>query len=208
MSVSGQGSVTRAPDRTTVSFDITTANEQSAAATSANNAIVTALTQKLAAFHLPPGAVVTRNYAVSYNPRPPKPEPAERYGYTVDRTIDVVDDNVDAAGALVDAGIAAGVTGVNGIAFSLRDPHSALLAAQTVAYQDAVAQAKNLAATAGLRLVRITSISPGGQVNSPVIYRQQKMMAMAAPAPTQIDAGNLTVQANVSIVYEIDTAAH
>jgi hypothetical protein len=205
LSVSGDGSVTRAPDRATVSFRIETTNDEAAAATSANAAIANALAAKLAPFHIPASAISTSGYSLNYNPRPAKPDPAstQRYGYTVERTIDVVVDSPDASGAVVDAGVAAGVTNVNGISFSLRDRHAAVRAAQALALADAVAQARSLAAAAKVRLVRILAISPAGGSGPSPIMRPGARLMMAASVPTTIDPGNLTVDATVDVVYEI-----
>jgi uncharacterized protein len=205
LTVSGQGSVTRAPDRATVSFRVETTNEQAAAATSANAAIANALTAKLAPLHIAAPAISTSAYGLNYNPRPPKPDPAsgQRYGYTVERTIDVVVNNVDGVGAVVDAGVAAGVTNVNGVTFSLRDRHAAERDAQTAALADAVAQAQNFAAAAKVRLVRIVAISPSGQAPPTPLFRASPGLMMAASVPTTIDPGNLTVSASVGVQYEI-----
>jgi uncharacterized protein YggE len=208
LTVTGEASVTRAPDRATVAFRIETTNDQAAAATSANAAIANALTAKLAPLNIPASAISTSGYGLNYNPRPPKPDPAstQRYGYTVERTIDVVVNNVDGAGAVVDAGVAAGVTNVNGISFTLRDSHAAVRSAQTAALADAVAQAQSLAAAAKVRLVRILAISPSGGAGPQPLLRASPRLAMAAAVPTTIEPGNLTVRATVSVQYEIAPA--
>jgi uncharacterized protein YggE len=206
LAVTGTGSVTRAPDRATVSFRIVTTDDQAAAATSANAAIANALTARLAPLHIAAAAISTSGYALSYNPRPPKPDPAsqQRYGYTVERTIDVVVDSVDGTGAVVDAGVAAGATNVNGIAFSLRDRYAALRSAQGAALADAVAQAHDLAAAAKVRLVRILSIAPFGSAGpEPLMRAGPRLMAATASVPTTINPGDLTVDANVTVEYEI-----
>jgi hypothetical protein len=177
LTVTGQGSVSRAPDRATVSLRIETTNEQAAAATSANAAIANALTARLAPLNIPASAISTAGYGLNYNPRPPKPDPAstQRYGYTVERTIDVVVNNVDAA---------------------QRDAEAAALA-------DAVAQAHALAAAAKVRLVRILAISPSGSSVPGPLMRASPGLMLAAAVPTTIDPGNLTVTASVGITYEI-----
>ena len=206
LTVTGEGSVTRAPDRATVSFRIETTNDEAAAATSANAAIANALTARLAPLNIPASAISTSGYGLSYNPRPPKPDPAstQRYGYTVERTINVVVDNVETTGAVIDAGVAAGVTNVNGITFSLRDRPAAVRSAQAAALADAVAQAKGLAAAAKVRLVRILAISPSGSAGpEPLLRASSRLMTATAAVPTTIDPGNLTVQTSVGVQYEI-----
>jgi uncharacterized protein len=205
LSVTGEASIMRPPDRATVSFRIETTNDQAAAATSANAAIANALTAKLAPLNVPASAISTTGYGLNYNPRPPKPDPAstQRYGYTVERSINVAVNNVDGAGAVVDAGVAAGVTNVNGITFTLRDGRAATRSAQAAALADAVAQAQSLAAAAKVRLVRMLAISPaGGPVPQP-LFRAAGPRALAASVPTTIDPGELTVRATVSVQYEI-----
>ena len=179
-------------------------NDVAAAATSANAAIANALTAKLAPLGIPASAISTGGYSLNYNPRPPKPDPAsqQRYGFTVERTIEVVVNNVDGAGAVVDAGVAAGVTNVNGIAFSLRDHGAAWRNAQAAALADAVAQARNLAAAAKVRLVRILAIAPSGGPGR-VFQPSPRLMMAAQGVPTTIDPGNLTVTAGVTVEYEI-----
>jgi hypothetical protein len=201
LSVSGQASVTRAPDRATVVFRIESNADQSAAAASANQTVANALAKRLAALNVPATAITTAGYGLSYTPRPPKPDPAstQRYGYTVERTIDVAVDGVDGAGAVIDAGVAAGVTNVDGVTFSLRDPGAALRSAQAAALADAMAQARGLATAAHERLVRILSILPGG--GSPVVPRVERFALQAVP--TTIAPGDLTVSATVGLRYEI-----
>jgi len=205
LTVTGTGTVMRAPDQATVSFRIETTDDQAAAATSANAAIADALAPRLAPLHIPASAISTSGYSLSYNPRPPKPDPAsqQRYGYTVERTIEVVVNSVEGTGAVVDAGVAAGVTNVNGITFSLRDRGAAIRSAQAAALADAVAQARGLAGAAKLRLVRILAIAPSGGGGIAPLVRASPGLMMAAAVPTTISPGDLTVRANVTVAYEI-----
>ena len=173
------------------------------AATSANAAIANALSARLAALNIPASAISTAGYGLTYTPRPPKPDPAstQRFGYTVERTIDVAVDNVNGAGAVVDAGVAAGVTNVNGVAFSLHDQRAAVRSAQAAALDAAVALAHGPAAAAHVRLVRILAIAPAGNAAPQVAFRA--MALSAASVPTTIAPTDLTVTANVTLRYEI-----
>ena len=85
LTVTGEASVTRAPDRATVSFRIETTADQAATATSDNAAIAGALGAKLAPLGIPAAGITTSGYGLTYVPRPAKPDPAstQRYGYTV-----------------------------------------------------------------------------------------------------------------------------
>jgi uncharacterized protein YggE len=205
LTVTGEGSVSRPPDRAQVAFSIETTNADAATATRDNNRIDDALNAALARIGVPSTAVATNGYGLSYVPRPTRPDPAndQRYGYTVTRSVTVTLDAIDRAGAVVDAGVSAGVTNVNGVAFTLRDPHAAQRAAQTAALDDAAQQARALAGTAGVRIVRILAIAPG---STPRPMPVMRMALAASAAPTTIDPGALTVQAEVTVRYEIAPA--
>lgn len=203
LTVTGEGSITQAPDRATVSFAIETTDEQAANATSHNAAISNALNARLATLGIAAAAIKTTGYGLNYIPRPSRPDPNNpvRYGYTVTRSIDVSLDRIDGVGAVVDAGVAAGVTNVNGVAFGLRDDRAALRSAQAAALADAQQQARALAAAAGVRIVRIVAINPGGGIvpRGPVLQAR----ALVAAVPTTIEPSDLTVNAQVTVAYEI-----
>jgi uncharacterized protein YggE len=200
----GVGTVTQAPDRATVSFRIETVDEQAARASAQNNTIVTALDDALAKAGVQRSAVRTRSYSLSYNPRPPRPDPnvAVRYGYVVSRTVEASVDRVDGVGAIVDAGIGAGVTNVNGVTFGLRDPQAAYRTALTAAVADAEAQARTLATAAHVRLVRLVTIAPGARAPLPGPVLRASVLAAPAP-PTVIEPGDLSANATVTLRYEI-----
>jgi uncharacterized protein YggE len=88
------------------------------------------------------------------------------------------------------------------VTFTLSDRRAALRSAQAAAMADAVAQAHGLAGTAGVRLVRILAIEPSGGGPVPLL-RTGPRVAMAANVPTTIDPGNLTVDASVTVEYQI-----
>jgi uncharacterized protein len=204
--VSGQGSVDRAPDRVVVTFSIVTDDDNATRATSANNSAYNALVAKLRGVGIEPAAIKTTGYYVSYNPRPAQPNPqfTQRYGYVVTRSVAVTSDRTDQAGAIVDAGVAAGITTVGGIAFGLRDNRAAYRAALAAAVADAQAQADALAAAAHVRIVRVMSVTagpaPGVPRPLPVIGR---VMAAPAPVPTDVQPSDLGVTATVTVTYEI-----
>ena len=204
LTVSGDGTVTRAPDRVAVSFRIENVEPQATRAASDNTTVTNALHDALAKLGIAPASIATTSYGISYNPSPPQPDPhqAMRYGYIVERVVTVTIDRVDLAGPIVDAGIGAGVSGVAGVSFQLRDPRSAQRAAETAALADAHDQARTLAAAAGMRLVRLVEIAPNGNVARPVPLLGVARFAAAA-APTTIEPSDLTAHASVTLRYEI-----
>ncbi len=205
--VSGQGSVDRMPDQVVVSFSIVTNDDNAAKATSAANTTYNALVAGLRALGLDPAAIKTTSYSVNYNARPPQPNPQfqQRYGFVVSRVVAVTSAKTDQVGTIVDAGIAAGVTNVNNIAFGLHDSRAAYRTALAAAVADADAQARTIAAAAHVRIVRVLTIGTGG---SPGPIRPMDTFAVRAaaappPVPTDVQPSDLTVTASVSVSYEI-----
>lgn len=203
--VSGQGAVDRMPDRVVVSFAVVTNDDVAARATSANNTIYNALAVKLRGLGLDPAAIKTTGYSLGYNRRPPKPDPQfpQRFGYVVTRSVSVTSDRTDQAGAIVDAGVAAGVSDVGGIAFGLRDTGGAYRAALAAAVADAQAQADAIAAAAHVRILRVHAIAAGSNAPPRPFQQFSRMAAGPAPVPTEVQPSDLHVTATVSVVYEI-----
>jgi uncharacterized protein len=206
INVTGQGTIDRMPDRVVVSFSIVTNDDNATRATSANNALYAALLAKLHGLGIDPPAIKTTGYYLSFNQRPPEPNPQfpQRYGYVVTRSVTVTSDRTDQAGAIVDAGVGAGVTNVGGISFGLRDSRAAYREALAAAVADAETQAQALAAAAHVRLVRVLSLSAGYAPGPPVVQRfAMAGMAAPTPVPTNVQPSDLSVTATVSVSYEI-----
>lgn len=206
LAVTGLGTTRQAPDRATISFRIETVDDQAARATSQNAAIANALTARLNALGVSGPAIETTSFGITFNPRPAQPDPAfaQRYGYVVDKEVAVTVDRTDTVGTLIDAGVAAGVSGVNSVAFSLRDPRAAYRTALAAAMGDAKAQAQALAGAAGVHLGRIVTVSAGSAPPPPIRpLAMARSLAGAPVVPTTIDPGSLETRATVTAVYQL-----
>ena len=206
LTVSGQGSVDRSPDRAFVTFAIVTNDDVASRATSANNAAYNALVAKLAALGLTGPAVKTTAYNVNYNQRPPQPNPQyqPRYGYVVTRSVTVTTDRTDQVGAIIDAGVGAGATEVNGVSFGLRDSHAAARSALVAAMTDADAQARALADAAHLHIVRTLTVSSvASGYPRPIPFDRLAPMAAAMKVPTDVQPSDLTLTSSVTVTYEV-----
>jgi uncharacterized protein YggE len=113
--------------------------------------------------------------------------------------VHVILDDVAKVGATLDALVAAGANQMNGLNFSIKDPASLLARARADAVADAKLRAQQYAAAAGVTLGPIQSITENGGEPPRPMYR---MMAMAA-APAPIAAGEESINAGVTIVWEI-----
>jgi len=206
INVTGQGTIDRNPDRVLVSFSIVTNDDDATTATSANNALYAALTAKLHGIGIEPPAIKTTGYSLTFNQRPPVPNPSypQRYGYVVTRNVAATSDRTDQAGAIVDAGVAAGVTNVGGISFGLRDSRAAYREALAAAVADAQNQARVLAAAGHVRIIRLLALSASSYAPGP---RQLQVVgtvtSRAASIPTDVQPSDLSVTATVSASYEV-----
>jgi uncharacterized protein YggE len=133
----------------------------------------------------------------------------EIIGYRIMNTVMAKIRKVNEAGSVIDAVAVAGgnVTRINSISFIVDDPAPYYKEARDKAVANAIAKAKQIAGTAGIKLGKTISITENvGYVPSPVMRNYMKADAAAAApaAPTPISAGELEFQINVQIVYAID----
>jgi uncharacterized protein YggE len=209
INVNAVGTVQREPEKAviTVAVESQSPNAQTAAAANARkmDAVFAALRRM--------GIVPPKVRTIAYELQPqyaqpdrnnPNPEP-KIVGYRAINMVLIDVDTVARAGAVIDGVIAAGANRVTNLSFELRDPESARLEALKIAVGRARAEAEVLATAAGQRLGVPTNISSSSHFQ-PVRYqmRDQAEMAMAAAPPTPIEAGMLTITANVNIVYKME----
>lgn len=202
--VTGQGSVDRVPDEAIVTFSVVASDDDATRATTVANATYNAFVTRLHGLGLDAAAIKTTSYNVTFNPRPPQPNAQSQgpFGFVVTRQVTVTSNKVDQAGAIIDAGVSAGVTDVNNVGFAVRDYRGAYRAALAAAVADADAQARALAAAAHLRIVRILSI---GSTQVPIRPVTSYLVAgrAANTVPTQVQPSDLSVAATVNETYEV-----
>ncbi len=104
-------------------------------------------------------------------------------------------------GPAIDAASAAGANQINGISFGLKDAGVAQDQARRAAVKALTAKAELYAQATGYHVVRLVSLSEGGDAQP---IRPRPMLAMAkTSAPTPIEPGDLDVRIEVSAVYEL-----
>ena len=89
---------------------------------------------------------------------------------------------------------------MNGINFSIRDNGAMLQKAREAAIADALQRAETYARAAGVTLGPIQSIGEGGGSGPVPMFKAVRMMA---DAPVPVAAGEESVTADVSVVWEI-----
>ena len=206
ITVTGQGTISRAPDQATLALQIVTNNDVAATATSQNNTVYNALRSRLASIGIAESALHTRGFNVNFVPKPTdatsfKPP---RTGYVVTRSLDVTLNDLTAVGRAIDGAVAAGVSDIGGVSYGFKDRRAVYAEALAAAVRDAGTQANAIATAAGLRLGPIRAINAGGSVvpRQPVLMGRA-MAANAAPVPTEIQPSDIDVSASVTVTYDL-----
>jgi uncharacterized protein len=207
LSVNGTGTVEVAPDRARVVFAVETEAEGARETGEANARLMDRVIAALRATGIPDLRIETSGYQLSPRYAPRQGDAPQRIaGYTARNTVQVIVDDVDAVGGLVDAALEAGANRVAGLSFEIRDaePHRQEALRQAVAR--ARGEAEVMAEALGMRLGTPIEVQGGAQLPGPRNIEAFSMRAdvmMEAAVPTPVQAGLQTVQANVSIRYRL-----
>jgi hypothetical protein len=128
-----------------------------------------------------------------------------RRGFIVTNRIAATVRDLDAVGRVLDAGLEAGATGLDGVAFLLADPRPATSEARRLAVEDAHDRAATIAAATGLALGSLVSIAEGAPAPAPR-SRPEARLALAAAtdiAPTPVLPGRIEVTVTVTATWEL-----
>jgi uncharacterized protein YggE len=203
--VTGSGSVTGEPDIATLNLGVSVEKETVAEAREAAAAGMTAVLGSLKAKDIAEDDIQTENFSIR-----PQYDYTENgrvlRGYRVNNTIrakvrdlqnlsDIIDDAAGAGGDIIV---------VNSIQFMIEDPTELQMQARALAAKDAEAKAQTLADAHGVKLgkpVTITEVTSGGI--SPTVYAES-VAADSLRVSTPIEAGQLTVTVNITVVYEFE----
>lgn len=202
ITVTGEGRVDGAPDMATISLGVTTEGQTAAEAMRANSDELARVLANLETAGIAARDVQTSGLSLQPNWQSDSASGTSRIvGYIASNMLTVRVRALDTLGGVLDAAVKDGANTLNGVEFGLADPRPALDEARKRAVADAKARAELLAAAAGVKLGGILSISEGGGARPPMpMYR---MAADAVAAAVPVAAGEVAMQADVTIVWEI-----
>jgi len=210
ITVSGKGEIKAVPDIAKISFTVTVENKEVALAQAEADAKMNSITALLTENGVDKKDIKS-NYSI--NPRYDYVKTGiDYYGgkqvlaaYVVTETVEVTIRKIADSGKILAEVGKLGVTDVSGLSFQVDKEDALKLEAREIAIKDARAQAAKLAKSLGVRLVKITSFSEGG--NYPVYYdmamSSKAMGAAPSAAAPEIFTGENTITSNVTITYEI-----
>ncbi len=202
LTASAEGQAEVVPDIVTVTLGVVSEARSAGEALAANSKDMTAAIAAIREAGVAEKDIATTGFSVSpvYAEQKPGEAQPRITGYQVSNQVQVTIRDLKASGDILDKVIAAGANQVNGIAFDVADPDKPAEAALTDAIAEAKKKAARMADAAGVRLVRIVSVTADGGAR-PVFAMDGGMRALKAPVP--IMAGTRTVSASATIVWEI-----
>ncbi|HEY3129204.1 MAG TPA: SIMPL domain-containing protein [Acidobacteriota bacterium] len=200
----GEAKLEVPPDMVVISLGVTTQAKTVAEAREQNSVRMQAVVDAIKQLNIPTANILTTRFNVSpqYDYQE-KRNPPRIVGYNVTNQVTVKLEQIEKVSQVVDASLAAGANTVNSLEFTLKDPRGLRRSAYTEAVRDARNKAEALAAAAGVQLGKIYLIRESG---GPVpIRRAYETLAMASKTetPTPIESGQVTIQINVEIQFEI-----
>ncbi|MDE2596651.1 MAG: SIMPL domain-containing protein [Sphingomonadales bacterium] len=211
LTVSAEGRTARKPDLALFTAGVTTSGRTAGEALAANSAQMAKVIAALKRAGIADRDVQTSN--LSLNPvyadmsrqpvSPLEQQVPQVIGYQVTNQVSVRQRDLEQFGKVIDTLVASGANQVNGPSFQVDDTEAALDDARNDAMKRARERANLYARAAGLKVLRILTIAEAGGYAPPmpVMYARAAMADAGAPAP--VAAGEVALQANVTVTFEL-----
>jgi len=213
LTVSGHAELERPADRVTIAVGVTTEAKMAGAALKENTAKMNAVIEALEESGVQAGELETGRFRIRpvYSSRPTRAATEEDWrpqitGYEAVNTLHLKTTQLEKAGEFVEAANAAGANSVSVVSFDLADERRYREEVVRSATRHALDDANILSDAAGLVLVRITNIhldQSAPRMNEPLVAAQSRGRAEMAVSAPPIVAGDVIIEATVTIVYEI-----
>lgn len=201
ISVAGSGKVVVVPDLATVRLGVVierkTAKEARQAAAESMTKVVAAI-KKLG---IDEKDIATANVSLSPVYDYPTNQAPRIRGYQLQNTVSVTVRDLDKLSDVLDNGVAAGATSVDGISFDVADRAASEAKARQAAVTDAKAKADTLASGLGVRISGVANVSE--QVSTPVWYDRAYASGAAAPADAAAETPVLPGTTDIVITVQV-----
>jgi uncharacterized protein YggE len=179
------------PDQATITLGVDTRASDAQSALSDNSSKMNAVITAVQGQGVPASHVQTSNLSIYYD--------SERNVYVASHQITAKLDDVNRVGQVLDAAVGAGANNTWGVGFGLKDPSAARAQALTQAVADARKRANAMASALGVTISGVGSASEATYQVTPVTYAAPSQAAAGAPTPVQ--PGQLTVTADINVVF-------
>ena len=210
LTVSVEGRSTRTPDLAVFSAGVTTQGKTASEAMSANAATMSKVVATLKKSGIADRDIQTSRISLSpvysqpvVGPNGQVTQEPRIIGYQATNQVTVRSRDVKGFGTVLDALVGSGANQISGPNFQLDKPAAAMDEARTGAMKTARTRADLYANAAGLRVVRIVSISESGGYAAPPVYARIAMADAAADAATPVAAGEVEAQVSLTVQFEL-----
>jgi uncharacterized protein YggE len=203
ITVSGQGEARGVPDQAELSAGVATLAPTADAALGQNARKMTAVFDALKRIGVPERSIQTANFTVEpqYAPNPGGNDPGRINGYRVSNEVDVTLDDTKALGPALDALVGAGANQINSVGYAIRNPDALSTEARKAAMADALSRAQTYATAGGMQVGAVVTIQENG--GGSIMPMNSMAMTRKMPPSTPTAAGEMSVTANVTVVYEL-----
>lgn len=207
LTLSASATIAKPSDELQLKIGVITLGETAEEALAENSFKMENVIAHLEAIDLTKGDYETSHFSINPTYTPYPKNPPENWkpsinGYEVTNTILIHTPKLDLAGKIIDRANRAGANSITEIHFGLHNSRDYWTEALSAAGANAIRDAQTIAQATGVRLVRVLSISLNQtQIHSP--HLSVACFAKAGNAPP-IEPGEVSLTANVSLVYEID----
>lgn len=201
--VTGEGIVEAIPDMAVITVGVTHEAVDADAAMSVVSDGVSQILARLKQNGVEADDIQTRQISLSPvwdNRRPSDQGRPSITGFVASNTVMVRLRDLERLGGILNTLIDGGANNFNGLQFALQEPRPLMDLARAEAVADGIAKARLLADAAGVTLGAVQTITEQGA--RPVPMRME-MAAAAADASLPVAAGEISVQASVSMVFAI-----
>ncbi len=193
----GVGRVRRPPDEAALSVSVErsapTAAEAQAGASEQMRKVMAVLSGR----GIDPADLSTET--ISLEPTYDYRESAARLtGYRASQSFALRLRRLDELGPTIDAAVAAGASGISGVALGIADARSAEDEARGLAVADARHRAEILASAAGVTLGPLVELAEGGLIRGPLPMMAKGMEAMSADTPIAEGSTEVVVEIQAS----------
>jgi uncharacterized protein YggE len=212
LSLSAQGRVGRAPDLALFTAGVTSQGKTAGAALTANSADMNRVIAALKAAGIGDKDIQTSDLGLTpiYAQQRTLPDgqvvPAQPQiiGYRVNNSVSVRQRDLKQFGRVLDTLVAAGANQIDGPRFELDNADAATDEARTIAVKKARKRADLYAAAAGMKVLRVLSISEsGGYVPLPMMVNARMVAEDYGAAPTPVASGEVSMSVSVNVTYEL-----
>jgi uncharacterized protein YggE len=202
----GTATVKAPPDEARITIGVLSRSKTAEEAASANASQVQEVIQALRDELGQSGDLQTQNYSIypEYNPPGRDGGEPEITGYRAQNAVEVHITDISKVGKAIDAATKVGSNQINGIVFGIQDETELQAKALQEAARKARASADALAEGLGLKVRRIVYVEEGQPATVQPRRYAMAEMAMSAKAATPIEAGEVEVQATVTMTVEFD----